>query len=113
MTPDESQPMIKVEGVVIELSERQPNEGNSSHSSGHQSPEIIQPIKLDNIRADMKSKTCLGGEGNEFDNEGMSPIMQIYYRETLINKEGETPKTSSHQPSETAIKLMNLKNPKD
>ena len=43
----------------------------------------------------------MGKDGNEFDTEAMSPIMQIYVRDTFIHKDEETLKTS--------IRLENIK----
>lgn len=53
----------------------------------------------------------MGREGNEFDNEAMSPIMPVYIRETFIHRDEETPKTSSgNQTYEMTIKPIRLEN---
>lgn len=71
--------------------------------------DALEPAKLEGTKIKMKSKTYLEGEYDEFEFEAASPINQIYARQTFLNKDEETPKTSSgHQPSETVIKPLRI-----
>lgn len=77
---DEGRPMIQNEVITFEFSERNKNEITPKAEKDDK----LLVERSDTVKPAMPSRTCLGEEDNEIDEEGTRPIMEVKIRDSIM-----------------------------